>query len=410
MEAQRLGLEAHAHDLNPVAVMINKAMIEIPPKFSGQPPVNPEARKQLGHDRSWPGASGLAEDVRYYGEWMKQEAFKRIGHLYPKVQVPLEQGGGEATVIAWIWARTVKCPNPACGCEMPLVSSFVLSKKKGKEAWVEPIIDGKNISYIAHSGNCPKAKETNKLGKGATFRCPVCGATTEKKYIHDAFINKTDSAALMAIVAEGKNGRIYTSPTLEQTTIAKSAVPEWEPEAEMNTKCTDLVSGRGYGITHWKQLFTPRQLTALTTFSDLVAEAQAKATQDALATGMADDGIGLADGGCGAKAYGQAVGVYLAFEVDQLANHSSNICGWNSPNTQMRSVFSRQAIPMTWDYAECNIFSNSSGSYSNLLERMVKGFYTLCDNQSFANQFESQKDCKLFNVIISTDPPYYDNI
>ena len=214
----------------------------------------------------------------------------------------------------------------------------------------------------------------------------------------------------MAIVAEGKNGRIYTSPTLEQTTIAKSAVPEWEPEAEMNTKCTDLVSGRGYGITHWKQLFTPRQLTALTTFSDLVAEAQAKATQDALATGMADDGIGLADGGCGAKAYGQAVGVYLAFEVDQLANHSSNICGWNSPNTQMRSVFSRQAIPMTWDYEECNIFSNSSGSYSNLLERMVKGFYTLCDNQSFANQFESQKDCKLFNVIISTDPPYYDNI
>lgn len=410
LEAQRLGLEAHAHDLNPVAVMINKAMIEIPPKFSGQPPVNPEARKQLGHDRSWPGASGLAEDVRYYGEWMKQEAFKRIGHLYPKVQVPLEQGGGEATVIAWIWARTVKCPNPACGCEMPLVSSFVLSKKKGKEAWVEPIIDGKNISYIAHSGNCPKAKETNKLGKGATFRCPVCGATTEKKYIHDAFINKTDSAALMAIVAEGKNGRIYISPTLEQTTIAKSAVPEWEPEAEMNTKCTDLVSGRGYGITHWKQLFTPRQLTALTTFSDLVAEAQAKATQDALATGMADDGIGLADGGCGAKAYGQAVGVYLAFEVDQLANHSSNICGWNSPNTQMRSVFSRQAIPMTWDYAECNIFSNSSGSYSNLLERMVKGFYTLCDNQSFANQFESQKDCKLFNVIISTDPPYYDNI
>ena len=410
LEAQRLGLEAHAHDLNPVAVMINKAMIEIPPKFSGQPPVNPEARKQLGHDRSWPGASGLAEDVRYYGEWMKQEAFKRIGHLYPKVQVPLEQGGGEATVIAWIWARTVKCPNPACGCEMPLVSSFVLSKKKGKEAWVEPIIDGKNISYIAHSGNCPKAKETNKLGKGATFRCPVCGATTEKKYIHDAFINKTDSAALMAIVAEGKNGRIYISPTLEQTTIAKSAVPEWEPEAEMNTKCTDLVSGRGYGITHWKQLFTPRQLTALTTFSDLVAEAQAKATQDALATGMADDGIGLADGGCGAKAYGQAVGVYLAFEVDQLANHSSNICGWNSPNTQMRSVFSRQAIPMTWDYAECNIFSNSSGSYSNLLERMVKGFYTLCDNQSFANQFESQKDCKLFNVIISTDPPYDDNI
>lgn len=337
LEAQRLGLEAHAHDLNPVAVMINKAMIEIPPKFTGRPPVNPEVRKRLGSDRTWPGASGLAEDVRYYGEWMKQEAFKRIGHLYPKVQIPPEKGGGEATVIAWIWARTVKCPNPACGCEMPLASSFVLSKKKGKEAWIEPVIDGKNISYIVHSGKCPKDKETNKLGKGATFRCPVCGATTEKKYIHDAFIAKTNSAVLMAIVAEARNGRIYISPTREQTTIAKSAVPEWEPEEEMNTKCTDLVSGRGYGITHWKQLFTNRQLTALTTFSDLVVEAQAKATQNALATGMADDGIGFAKSGCGATAYGQAVGVYLAFVVDKLADYHSSICSWNAPRDNIRN-------------------------------------------------------------------------
>jgi len=132
LEAQRLGLEAHAHDLNPVAVLINKAMIEIPPKFAGQAPVNPAVRETIGGNKNWKGATGLAEDVRYYGEWMKQEAYKRIGHLYPKVKVPNEQGGGEATVIAWIWARTVKCPNPACGCEMPLASSFVLSKKKGK--------------------------------------------------------------------------------------------------------------------------------------------------------------------------------------------------------------------------------------------------------------------------------------
>lgn len=411
LEAQRFGLEAHAHDLNPVAVMLNKAMIEIPPKFSGCPPVNPEARKQLGNDRPWPGASGLAEDVRYYGQWMKEEAFQRIGHLYPKVQIPPEKGGGEATVIAWIWARTVKCPNPACGCEMPLASSFVLSKKKGKEAWIEPVIDGKNISYIVHSGKCPKDKETNKLGKGATFKCPVCGATTEKKYIHDAFIAKTNSAVLMAIVAEARNGRIYISPTREQTTIAKSAVPEWEPEEEMNTKCTDLVSGRGYGITHWKQLFTNRQLTALTTFSDLVVEAQAKATQDALATGMADDGIGLADGGTGAKAYGQAVGVYLAFVIDKMVDYLSAICIWHTTRDLVANTMRRQAIQMTWDYAEANPFSNSSGCFDNMLGWIGKCLLAFpASTKGITCQQNAQTDCGLRNLVISSDPPYYDNI
>ena len=133
LEAQRLGLKVHAHDLNPVAVMINKAMIEIPPAFADLPPVNPGPRTETLSDdmTDWSGSKGLACDVEYYGKWMRDEAFKRIGHLYPKVKVPNDQGGGEATVIAWIWARTVKCPNPACGCDMPLVNSFDLSKKKG---------------------------------------------------------------------------------------------------------------------------------------------------------------------------------------------------------------------------------------------------------------------------------------
>lgn len=179
LEAQRLGMEAHAHDLNPVAVMINKAMIEITSKFASQSPVNPQARKNLGSE-SWKGASGLAADVAYYGQCMRQEAFRRIGHLYPKAVLP---DGGEATVIAWIWARTIKCPNPACGCQMPLASSFALSRKKGREAWIEPVIDGKNIYFKVHSGKCPQGMETNKLGKGGSFKCPACGAVTEKKYI-----------------------------------------------------------------------------------------------------------------------------------------------------------------------------------------------------------------------------------
>lgn len=404
-------LEAHAHDLNPVAVLINKAMLEIPPKFAGQPPVNPEAKKRLGNDRSWPGASGLAEDVRHYGAWMQQEAFKRIGHLYPNVTLPPEQGGGEATVIAWIWARTVPCPNPACGCAMPLVSSFVLSKKKGKEAWIEPVIDGKDISYAVRYGTCPKDKATNKLGKGATFRCPVCGATTEKKYIHDVFISKSNGAVLMATVAEGKNRRIYLSPTPAQITIAKSAVPEWEPEEEMNIKCTDLLSGRGYGITHWKQLFTPRQLTALTTFSDLVAEAQQEALRDAVTAGMADDGIGLAEGGCGATAYGQAVGVYLALVIDKMVDYHSTICIWHTTRDLVANTMRRQAIQMTWDYAEANPFSSSSGCVDNMLQWVFKALLALPATATEAPcQQAAQDGCDLRNAIISTDPPYYDNI
>lgn len=209
LEAQRLGLKAIAHDLNPVAVMINKAMIEIPPRFSGKPPVNPDARRALNNTTGWVGAQGLAEDVRYYGKWMKEKAYEKIGHLYPKVQLPPEESGEEATVIAWIWARTVKCPNPACECEMPLASSFVLSKKKGHEAWIEPIIQNKIIRYRVHYGKCPKEKQSIKLNKGASFKCINCGAVTEKNYIHDEFIAHRNGTQLMAIVAEGKKGRIY---------------------------------------------------------------------------------------------------------------------------------------------------------------------------------------------------------
>lgn len=410
LEAQRLGLKAHAHDLNPVAVMINKAMIEIPPRFAGMPPVNPDARVN-SMNNTWERAQGLAEDVRYYGEWMKNEAFKRIGHLYPKVKVPAEQESGEATVIAWIWARTVKCPNPACGCEMPLASSFILSKKKGNEAWIDPEFDGKKIKYIVRHGKCPKEKETIKLAKGAAFRCAACGATTEKEYIHDQFINKKVDADLMAIVAEGKAGRVYLSPNEKQEKIAKSAIPNWIPDIEMNIKSTDLVSGRGYGITKWNELFTNRQLLTLSTFSSLISDVIVKAERDAIIKGMKNDHLSLKEKGNEAKAYGEAIGVYLSFLIDQLSNQSSSFCGWNSVNTQMRCVFARQAIPMTWDYAECNIFSSSSGSYKNLLDRMVKAFELLGEAETGeAIQFDAQSDCGLRNIMVSTDPPYYDNI
>ena len=407
LEAQRLGLEAHAHDLNPVAVMINKAMIEIPPKFAGQAPVNPDARARLDAADGWTGAKGLAEDVRYYGEWMKQQAFKKIGHLYPKVKVPAAQGGGEATVIAWIWARTVKCPNPACGCEMPLVRSFVLSKKKGKEAWIEPIFENGKTRYSVHHKGKPAIEGTVNR-KGAV--CACCGTPVEFPYIREQGKAGEIGNHLCAIVAEGNNSRVYLSADSEQILAAQVSKPEEYPDAVMPYNPRDFKTPN-YGMTYFSDLFTNRQITALTTFSELVSEAQKQAEADAVAAGLANDHIALSEGGPGARAYGEAVGVYLAFVIDKMTDYHSSICSWNPPREGLRNTFGRQAIPMVWDYAEANPFSNSSGCFDNLLEWVYKCIFDLpASSQGEVKQFDAQSDCGLRNIMVSTDPPYYDNI
>ena len=411
LEAQRLGLEAHAHDLNPVAVMINKAMIEIPPKFANMRPVNPESRGHLGGSAAPKGAAGLAEDVRYYGEWMKQEAYKRIGHLYPKVKVPQAQGGGEATVIAWIWARTVKCPNPACGCEMPLASSFVLSKKNGKEAYISPDISDKNhIRYIVKTDG-KNAPEPPKTARGAKFKCICCGEPTSDSYIKQEGLAHRMGASLMAVVAEGKKGRIYLSPDSEQIHAAIVNAPNDVPSGALAGDKRAIWCPL-YGLTEISDLFTNRQLTALTTFSALVGEAQKKAEADAVAAGMYNDHIALSEGGTGARAYGEAVGVYLAFVVDKMADYHSSICSWHNSGEKIRNTFGRQAIPMTWDYAEANPFCSSSGSYNNMLEWVYKAVNYLPNTPAYGSvrQFDAQSDNGLRNIAISTDPPYYDNI
>ena len=404
LEAQRLGLEAHAHDLNPVAVMINKAMIEIPPKFANLRPVNPESRQQLGSSAAPKGAAGLAEDVRYYGEWMKQEAYKRIGHLYPKAKLA---DGSDATVIAWIWARTVKCPNPACGCEMPLVRSFTLSKKKGNEAFVHSEFSDGSFMYSVRNGKHKEEGTVNR--KGAT--CLHCGTGVSFPYIRDESCAGRMGAVLLAIVAEGKNGRVYLSPNNEHIHAADIDKPQDYPEGELAYYPGHL-NTKVYGLTEFHQLFTNRQLTALTTFSALVGEAQKKAEADAVAAGMFNDHIALAEGGTGAHAYGEAVGVYLAFVVDKMTDYHSSICSWHNSGEKIRNTFGRQAIPMTWDYAEANPLCESSGSYSNMLEWVYKVLVNLPGSAIIgdAKQFDAQSDNGLRNIMVSTDPPYYDNI
>lgn len=426
LEAQRLGLEAYASDLNPVAVLINKAMIEIPPKFAGRPPVSllqsrqGAKKKELDLEREWPGATGLAEDVRYYGAWMREEAQKRIGHLYPPVEITAEMAkerpdlkplvGQKLTVIAWLWARTVKSPNPAFSDVMvPLISSWDVSSKKGKEAWVEVQIAQTQKEYqlrVKTSG--PKNTLPGVNRKGAT--CILSGTPISLQYIRQEGKAGRLGKRLIAIVAEGPKGRAFLSPEESTLPPEPKQEPFWYPEQAINYHPRDIKT-QIYGLTKYGDLFTARQLVALTTFSDLVGEVRTLIRRDGLAAGMLDDETGLDEGGSGAKAYGEAVSVYLAFLVDQVANHSSTICGWNHPNTQMRSVFSRQAIPMTWDFAEVNVFSGSSGSFQNLYERQIKGMGALGLGLSgSAFQADAQAQNISSGKVVSTDPPYFDNI
>lgn len=405
LEAQRLGLEVYAQDLNPVAVSINKAMIEIPPLFADKSAVNPKARGDL-HNEGWTGNSGLAADVEYYGNWMKEKAARRIGDLYPKVQVPTGQGG-DGTVIAWLWARTVRCPNPACGGEAIQVRSFDLSKKKGKEWHVEPVCEGGEVSFEVRPGKT--TRKGTKTRQGAN--CIHCGEPFDIQYVQREASCGRMSEKLMAIVAEGVKGRIYISPTQQQVDVAKCERPEGGPQQPLAYDPRHI-SCVNYGLDTFDKLFTNRQLTALTTFSALIGEAQKQAEKDAVAAGLADDGVGLADGGTGARAYGEAIGVYLAFVVDKLADRGSTICSWDVTREGLRNTFGRQAIPMTWDYAEGNPFCSSSGSFDNMLKWVCEDVAELpsVSLSGKARQFDAQSDNGMRGILVSTDPPYYDNI
>lgn len=556
LEAQRLGLESFASDLNPVAVLINKAMIEIPPRFAGLPPVNPGDRLQgigdrdgqdrivsgfeglaegdgasggsvpagqgtpedggvsvngattqssgvgsgehrgrtregdteglcklreyregiAGGDRdvaaagsqngiaqgksssdspvcdgrtgqnadrstsasqrrspithtlfpkTWRGAEGLAADVRHYGQWMRDEAEKRIGHLYPKVEVTAEMAsarpdlepyvGRKLTVIAWLWARTVKSPNPAfADVEVPLASTFMLSTKPGKEAYVEPVIEGGGYRFTVKVGK-PKdaqaAKNGTKLARGANFRCLMSGTPIAGDYIKAEGQAGRMGARLMAIVAEGERGRAYLPPTPEHEAIAREAKPTWKPETPLAPDPRALWTPP-YGLTTYGDLFTPRQLVALTTFSDLVGEAMARVKRDALAAGLPDDGQPLRDGGTGATAYAEAVGVYLGIGISRQANRTATLNFWDQKGENVQQVFARQALPMTWDFVEGNPFSRSTGNFLGQVDYMTRVLETTLPAFPYglAQQQDAQNQDLTRDKLVSTDPPYYDNI
>ena len=442
LEAQRLGLEAHASDLNPVAVLINKAMIEIPPKFAGRPPVNPQSRpggssgKKSLVERQWKGAEGLAEDVRYYGQRMRNEAQKRIGHLYPKIEIAAEMlrerpdlkqyEGRKLTVIAWLWARTVKSPNPAfADVDVPLATTFMLSTKKGKEAYVKPVINGHGYLFTVKMGIPDDAESTKRGtksgGSGSSFLCMMSGTPMPFEYLRTEAKKGRMGEKLMAIVAEGDRGRVYIAPTAEQEAIAKSAASADTPETDLPKRALGF-RVQQYGMTKWRDLFTPRQLVALTTFSDLVAKAMERVKRDYVDVRVHDICVGgppaatdivtpLRNGGTGATAYADALGVYLAFAVDKVSDRNSTVCAWATLREHARNTFGRQAIPMVWDFAESNPLSGSSGNFDGGIVSISSGLSSVAPTvPGSAAQIDAQSHGVALARVFSTDPPYYDNV
>jgi putative DNA methylase len=425
LEAQRLGLESYASDLNPVAVLICKAMIEIPPRFARRPPVNP---KSNGDERlvakDWTGARGLAEDVRYYGQWMRDEAEKRIGHLYPKVEVTAEMArdrpdlkpyvGRALTVIAWLWARTVRSPNPAfADVDVPLASTFMLTTKLGHEAYVEPVVDEVGYRFrvvVGKPTNPESAKNGTKLSRGANFKCLMSGTPIDSHHIYSEANAGRMGARLMAIVAESDRGRIYLAPTPEHERGARDAQPSWKPDLAMPEN-PRWFSPPLYGLKTYGDLFTPRQLVAMDTFSDLVSDARERVRVDARASGLPDDSRRLSEDGVGTAAYADALVTYLAIAVSRISSYWSNLTSHDTSREKITSVFARQAIPMVWDYMEGNPFSETSGNFLNSVEASRQTLAELLPRAGGrVSELDAAHQTESIDKVVSTDPPYYDNI
>ena len=427
LEAQRLGIDAYASDLNPVAVLINKAMIEIPPKFAGQPPVGADSEiakkgQKLGLTETWRGASGLAEDVRRYGKWMRGEAYKRVGHLYPPIEItkamvherpdlkPYE--GKQLKVIAWLWARTVKSPNPAFAhADVPLASTFILCSKKGQEAYVKPIIENANYHLTVRIGTPPPEAETGtKFGRGGNFKCLMSGSPISVQSIRDAGKAGLMGKRLMAIVVEGTRGRIYLPPVPEAADAVRVISPTWTPDLAIANNPRDIRC-QLYGLMSYADLFTPRQLVALTTYSDLVGEAREKILRDAIAAGLTDDDKPLESGGTGARAYAEAVSVYLGIGVSKLTDYNCELVTWINQRDQAGHAISKQALPMVWDFPEVNMFADAAGDLSVSLTGICKVTESMpAITSSRVLQCDAATMKRTEQRFFSTDPPYYDNV
>ena len=399
LEAQRLGLGARGSDLNPLPVLLNKAMVELPPKFHNQKPVNPDAdplgmftgtgRRQTR--LPWKGTAGLAADIRYYGAWMREEAHKRIGHLYPNVQLP---DGTSATVVAWLWARTISCINPACGLHMPLMKTFQLSKKKGNEHWVKPVVDRESntISWIVQTHNDGVPKSTiNRTGA----YCFACGTAVTLPYVREQGKARKIREVMTAIVAKGDRRKLFLSPTEAHSQAALSAESLSRPRGRLPERALGFAV-QNYGFTEWYQLFTERQLIALGTFSNLLSQVR---------TYLVEDGA--------ENEYADAVCTYLALAIGRTAESGCSFAWWENSATFVAPTFTRQALQMSWGFAEANPFSTSTQNWIAQVEWIAKVIENLPISANSGEVYQADATTTIHATdrpVIVTDPPYYDNI
>lgn len=409
LEANRLGFEAHAGDLNPVAVLLNKCNLELAPRWANRPPVNPEDRGRIGGADSWYGTHGLAADVRHYGKIIRDCALAKIGHLYPKAKLPKEYGGGEANVIAWIWARTAASPNPAAqGKHVPLISTFWLSSKKGSEVWLEPTVDKvAGIYRFEVRKGTPKDRVKisagTKGGRGANFMCLLSDSPISSDYIKGEGKFGRLGLRLIAVVANGGRGRVYISPSDEMEGISQSAKPTWTPDGEVPARLTGGTC-HPYGLNTWAKLFTSRQLAAMVTLSDLVKDIGEDVIQDALICRLSVDE---------AKYYARTLVTFLSLAIDRCSDFNNSLCRWSSSNQKVMNLFGRQAIPMVWDFAEANILGESVGAWHTCCEYVADcvEVITRSNHLGHARQIDAATGSNgIANLLVSTDPPYYDNI
>jgi putative DNA methylase len=424
LEAQRLGLESFGSDLNPVPVLINKAMIEVPPLFSGRRPVGPKVSRDRQEDlhEDWSGSRGLAEDLRRYGTWISNEAARRLGHLYPDVVISKEMSevrpdlarykSQRLKVVSWLWVRTVRSPNPAYShVHVPLASSFILATKEGKNAWVEPVVTGDQYTFLVKTGRAPStAGEGTKAGGRGNFRCLLSNSPIDGKYIKSEGQAGRVGIKLMAIIAEGNRERVYLSPRTDHEKVALEARPTWKPDIEF-AKNSRHMTPWVYGFTRFSDLFTSRQLMALAVYSDLISEAFERIKTDALRAGMSADDLAFEGGGDGARAYAEALCLLLSFGVSRLADFNNALCRWNPSNQKIMNLFGRQAVPMVWDFGEANILAEVVGGWPSVIAWQADCVETLNGTvPGHSMQLDAAVQTVSKNKIISTDPPYYDNV
>lgn len=413
LEAQRLGLSAAASDLNPVAVLIGKAAVEFPARFADREPVRPGGSEAIDYRN----ALGLAEDIRFYGNLALERAFSKVGSLYPKAMLPPALGGSSADVVAYLWSRTVPSPDPAFGgAHVPITSSFLLCSRPGREVWLEPEVNqiAKEVRFRVRTGGTREeiatARKGAKAGRGANFRCLLSGAAITPDYVKASGCGKELDHQLMAVVADGPRRKVYLPTDERHEEVALAARADWRPELRFNNDALGFRVG-AYGFESWGDLFTQRQLAALNAFSRVVDEMKEEIERDAIEAGFAAGGVPLQGGGAGARAYSEAVTTYLALVLSKCADYWSSICTWHAPGEKLRNMFARQAVPMNWDFAEANPFSGRTGSWSAMLEWVVKAVArSVPTGDVSVVQRNAQTVQYGPNAAVCTDPPYYHNI